>query len=121
MEEMTGIYELLDALREVIKAADPNKREKLAAVLDAYADDFAHDFFWATGAQSPTLLSNLLMTIDASCRPDQQSKPRGVIRLVDRWGKRIVKASEKFDACFVVRDHNGQKLAYVYFEDEPGA
>ena len=27
---------------------------------------------------------------------------------------------EKSDACFVVRDHNGQKLAYVYFEDEPG-
>jgi len=23
-------------------------------------------------------------------------------------------------ACFVVRDHNGQRLAYVYFEDEPG-
>ena len=22
--------------------------------------------------------------------------------------------------CFVVRDHNGQVLAYVYFEDEPG-
>jgi hypothetical protein len=22
-------------------------------------------------------------------------------------------------ACFVVRDHNGQQLAYVYFEDEP--
>ena len=27
---------------------------------------------------------------------------------------------EKSDACFIVRDHNGQKLAYVYFEDEPG-
>jgi hypothetical protein len=25
---------------------------------------------------------------------------------------------EELDACFVVRDHNGQ--AYVYFEDEPG-
>jgi len=24
------------------------------------------------------------------------------------------------DACHVVRDDGGQKLAYVYFEDEPG-
>ena len=22
--------------------------------------------------------------------------------------------------CFIVRDHDGQQLAYVYFEDEPG-
>ena len=27
---------------------------------------------------------------------------------------------EESDACFVVRDRNGQKLAYVYYEDEPG-
>jgi hypothetical protein len=27
---------------------------------------------------------------------------------------------EELDACFVVRDHNGQQLAYIYFEDEPG-
>jgi hypothetical protein len=27
---------------------------------------------------------------------------------------------EEFDACFVVRDHTGQQLAHVYFEDEPG-
>jgi hypothetical protein len=27
---------------------------------------------------------------------------------------------EEQDAFFVVRDHNGQQLAYVCFEDEPG-
>ena len=27
---------------------------------------------------------------------------------------------EELDACFVVRDSAGQKLAYVDFEDEPG-
>jgi len=27
---------------------------------------------------------------------------------------------EELDACFVVRDHSGQQLAHVYFEDEPG-
>ena len=27
---------------------------------------------------------------------------------------------EELDACFVVRDNNGQQVAYVYFEDEPG-
>jgi hypothetical protein len=27
---------------------------------------------------------------------------------------------EELDVCFVVTDSAGQKLAYVYFEDEPG-
>jgi hypothetical protein len=27
---------------------------------------------------------------------------------------------EEQPACFIVRDHSGQQLAYVYFEDEPG-
>jgi hypothetical protein len=27
---------------------------------------------------------------------------------------------EELDACFVVREANGQALSYVYFEDEPG-
>jgi hypothetical protein len=28
---------------------------------------------------------------------------------------------EEQAACFEVRDHNGQQLAYVYFEDERAA
>jgi hypothetical protein len=24
------------------------------------------------------------------------------------------------EACFVVRDSNGQQIAYVYFEEDPG-
>ena len=27
---------------------------------------------------------------------------------------------EPQEVCFVLRDQNGQALAYVYFEDEPG-
>ena len=27
---------------------------------------------------------------------------------------------EETDACYIVRDVNGQALAYVYFEEEPG-
>ena len=28
--------------------------------------------------------------------------------------------AEETDACFIVCDANGQALAYVYFEEEPG-
>ena len=28
--------------------------------------------------------------------------------------------ADETDACFIVHDHNGQALAYVYFEEEPG-
>jgi hypothetical protein len=27
---------------------------------------------------------------------------------------------EETIACFIVKDHRGQKLAYVYYEEEPG-
>ena len=30
------------------------------------------------------------------------------------------RVEEANDACFIVKDHNGHALAYVYFENEPG-
>ena len=84
MTEITGMYDLLDAIEAAIKSADPQKRETLAKTIDAYHEDFPEDFHWAIGARSPTLLSNLLMSINMSCRPDKQSKSRGAVRLVDR-------------------------------------
>jgi hypothetical protein len=39
-DNITGMYELLNALEAVIKAADPARREDLARVLDAYVEDF---------------------------------------------------------------------------------
>ena len=56
MGEVTGMYEMLDALEETLKASNPKKREALAKTLDAYQEDFPEDFQWAIGAQSPTLL-----------------------------------------------------------------
>ena len=82
-DEITGMYELLDAIEAVIKAADPAKREALARTIDAYSEDFPDEFFWAIGGRAPTLLNHILTTADAACRPEAQSKPRPAIRLVD--------------------------------------
>ena len=75
-DDITSIYQLLDAIEAVIKAADPAKREALTRTIDAYAEDFPEDFFWATGSQAPMLLHHLFNTIDSACRPEAQSKPR---------------------------------------------
>ena len=29
-------------------------------------------------------------------------------------------SAEQTEACYIVRDVNGQALAYIYFEEEPG-
>jgi hypothetical protein len=70
-DEITGIYEVLDAVEAVIKAADPAKREVLAKTLDEYHEDFP--FHWAIGPQAPTFLYHPMMSIDGACRPDQKA------------------------------------------------
>jgi hypothetical protein len=41
-------------------------------------------------------------------------RPRMTRRFPPPW------SAEECDACFIARDANGQALAYVYCEDEPG-
>lgn len=79
-EPIIGMYDLLEALEAVIKAADPEKREALAAAVDGYQANFPDEFFWATGAQAPTLLHHLTIAIDISSHHEAPSKsqaPKG--------------------------------------------
>jgi hypothetical protein len=75
-DKLIGMYELLDAIEAAIGSADPATREHLAQTIDAYADDFPDEFFWATGPQAPVLLHHLTAAIDMSCRPEGQQKAR---------------------------------------------
>jgi hypothetical protein len=76
-EKSTGMCELLAALDGTIAAADPGKRAAVAAMMDAYARDFAAEYRWAAGPQAPTLLSRLLATIDTACRPECHARRDG--------------------------------------------
>jgi hypothetical protein len=74
VEEITGMYDSLDALEEALKAADPAKRKTLAETIDALLR-ISEDFRWAIGGQSPTFLYHLLMSIDTAVGPmDNRSR-----------------------------------------------
>lgn len=83
-EPIVGMYDLLEALEAVIKTADPDKRAALAVTVDGYQESFPEEFFWAVGAQAPTLLYHLMTSIDMSSRPEAELKPRTPVGLVKR-------------------------------------
>jgi hypothetical protein len=75
--------EFLAALSGTMAAADPKKRAAVAAMMDAYAKDFAAEYRWAAGPQAPTLLSRLLTTIDTACRAESDTRRDGPF-VIDR-------------------------------------
>jgi hypothetical protein len=54
-ETIIGMYDVLDALEEVVKAADPAKRAVLAEMVDGYRETFADEFFLGNGPPSPSI------------------------------------------------------------------
>jgi hypothetical protein len=78
------MYDLLAAIEEIIRSADSEKKKALAAALDRYIEENAHDFFWATGPQAPALLHHIMMSIDLSCRPGDEQMSARIFRLIDR-------------------------------------
>jgi hypothetical protein len=78
------MYDLLAAIEELIRSADAERKKALAAALDRYIEENAHDFFWAIGPQSPALLHHIVMSIDLSCRSDDEQISCRVFRLFDR-------------------------------------
>jgi hypothetical protein len=43
-----------------------------------------------------------------------------MILLIGAFSANYLWSVEAMDVCFIVRDANGQALAYAYFEEEPG-
>jgi hypothetical protein len=68
-KQIIGMYDLVEALENVIASSDPAMRDTLARTFDSYADDFPEEFGWAVGGQAPALLVQLMMGIGNECRP----------------------------------------------------
>jgi hypothetical protein len=48
-------------------------------------------------------------------RPHEETRPQSTERRFPRPWK-----AEETDACFIIRDKDGQALAYIHYEEEPG-
>lgn len=83
-DTIVGMYEVLEALEDLIKTAAPEKKAALAEAIEGYSNSFPDEFYWAVGAQAPTLLSNLMMAIDLSSTANPQTKSTPPIVSADR-------------------------------------
>jgi hypothetical protein len=58
----------------LVRSASPVQQATLAKVLNAYANEFPEEYFWATGPQAPTLLHNLIFAVTPAVCRDCSSK-----------------------------------------------
>jgi hypothetical protein len=73
---------------------------------------------WATLFVADSRLPTNSMFTRCQCRLGSRECPK-VEGLVLVTARRFPPPVEERQACFIVKDGNGQALAYVYFEEEP--
>jgi hypothetical protein len=67
-ERSANRYQFVNAVEEMIRSADSEKRQGLAHTIDAYHGDCPEESNWAASGQVPALLHNLMLSIDTACR-----------------------------------------------------
>lgn len=81
MNRPVYFYDVIEAVRATIRAADPEKRKALATAFDRFSHDEPDTFCWAIGPQAPVFMRDLLFAI--YCASEEKTKPRdNVIHLV---------------------------------------
>jgi hypothetical protein len=63
-ERSANRYQFVNAVEEMIRIADSEKRQGLAHTIDAYHGDCPEESNWAASGQVPALLHNLMLSID---------------------------------------------------------
>jgi hypothetical protein len=79
--EFTGMFDVLEALENVVVSAGHSERAEFARVLKRYAKDCPDDYCWAVSSQAPTLLFYMMTVINFGCQPDARPKARPQIDL----------------------------------------
>jgi hypothetical protein len=74
-ETITSIDEVVEAVYACIQTSNPTKRDHLAKTINAYREDFSEDYRWATGGQSPYILSELMRRISVASEPLRRPRP----------------------------------------------
>ena len=64
-KELTGMYEVFEAVENAIRGSTPELRDSLRKALAGYQEDFPGEYFWATGPQAPVMLHHLML----ACTP----------------------------------------------------
>lgn len=81
MDRPVFFFDVIEAVRSTIRAADPEKRKALATAIDCFSHDEPSTFYWAIGPQSPSFLRDLLFAICTVS--EEKTKPReNVVQLV---------------------------------------